>query len=418
MGTARADDLADIMMLEVSVVMPCLDEARTLGICIDKALDSFRRMGIRGEVIVADNGSTDGSQQIAEQHGARVVHQSIKGYGAALTAGLDAARGRYLLMGDSDDSYDWGNIEPFMRRMREGCDVVMGNRFKGGIAPGAMPWHHRYVGNPVLSTIARIAFNVPIGDFHCGMRAFTREAYRAMRPETTGMEYATEMIASAARLGLRIEEVPIRLYPDGRDRAPHLRSFRDGWRHLRFILTYAPDHLYLLPGIGMLSIGVILQALLAVGPIEAFGLYVGIHYLALGGLLGIVGFNLIAMGLTSKLLLTVRFPRLRTPLVHWVLEQFKLERALLCGGALGLLGASELIYILAIWLKEPGREMAASVHPAFVATQALALGINVMFSAFTLQLLRAHLAEQTRRFGAVSRLARTEKLASVPPDAI
>lgn len=377
---------------EVSVVMPCLNEARTLAICIDKAYDSFRRLGIHGEVIVADNGSTDGSQEVAARHGARVVHQPIKGYGAALTAGLDTARGGFLIMGDSDDSYDWSEIEPFILRLRAGCDVVMGNRFKGGIEPGAMPWHHRYIGNPVLSRISRIAFDIPVGDFHCGMRAFTRRAFDAIRPETTGMEFATEMIASAARLGLRIEEVPVKLRPDGRNRPPHLRSFRDGWRHLRFILTYAPDHLYMLPGIGMFAVGLILQVLLASGPTTVVGLYMGIHFLALGGLLSLVGFNVISMGLLSKMLMSLKYPRLRTAPIRWTLDHFRLEHGLLLGTLMSVPSLIVLIVILARWLADPGRTMDYTVHPVFAATQILALGVNVMFAAFALQLLRAHLA--------------------------
>lgn len=377
---------------EVSVVMPCLNEARTLAICIDKAYDSFRRLGIHGEVIVADNGSTDGSQEVAARHGARVVHQPIKGYGAALTAGLDAARGSFLIMGDSDDSYDWSEIEPFILRLRAGCDVVMGNRFKGGIEPGAMPWHHRYIGNPVLSRISRIAFDIPVGDFHCGIRAFTRRAFDAIRPETTGMEFATEMIASAARLGLRIEEVPVRLHKDGRGRPPHLRSFRDGWRHLRFILTYAPDHLYLIPGVSMLAAGLMLQILLATGPLFVMNIYIGIHFLALGGLLSLVGFNVVSMGLLSKILMSLKYPRLETSSIRWTLNRFKLEHGLLMGAALAVPSFLVLAAILAKWIGDPAQNMEHSVHPVFAASQALALGMNVMFSAFSLQFLRGHLA--------------------------
>lgn len=382
--------------IEVSIVMPCLNEARTLSVCIEKAFASFARLGISGEVIVADNGSTDGSQAIATRCGARLVHQPIKGYGAALSAGLESARGEFLIMGDSDDSYDWADIESFILKMRNGCDVVMGNRFKGGIAPGAMPWHHRYFGNPFLSFISRIAFNISVGDFHCGMRGFTRKAFAAMRPETTGMEFATEMISSAARLGLRIEEVPVKLHPDGRDRPPHLRSFRDGWRHLRFILTYAPDHIYLLPGSAMLFAGMLLQFLLAAGPIEVVGRYIGIHYLALGGLLSLVGFNVISMGVQSKVIMSLRYPRLRTTLVRWALERFKLERGLILGGFIAALGSAVLISVLVAWLQEPGRDMESSVHPVFASAQAFALGVNIVFSSFMLQLLRGHHAYHQR----------------------
>src|SRR3954471_13477847 len=246
----------------VSAVIPCLNEEQTLAICIQKAFQAFRELGVAGEVIVADNGSTDRSVEIATNLGARVVHERRKGYGAALLRGIHESRGEIILMADADDSYDWSAIAPFVRKIREGYDLVMGNRFQGGIEPGAMPPLHRYFGNPVLSLVARVAFRSAIGDFHCGMRAFTRAAFDRMQLRTTGMEFATEMVANAAHQNLRIGEIPVVLHPDKRTRPPHLRSFRDGWRHLRFILTYAPDHLYLIPGAMMLMAGLALQATL------------------------------------------------------------------------------------------------------------------------------------------------------------
>jgi glycosyltransferase involved in cell wall biosynthesis len=374
-------------MPELSVIMPCLNEAKTIATCIGKALDSFRRLGVHGEVIVADNGSSDGSQKIAVESGARLVRQPIKGYGAALTAGLDAASGKYLIMGDADDSYDWSDIGPFLSGLREGNDVVMGNRFKGGIAPGAMPWHHRYVGNPVLSFISRVAFRIPIGDFHCGMRGFSRDAYSAMRPNTTGMEFATEMIANAARLGLRVSEVAVKLHRDGRGRPPHLRSFRDGWRHLRFILTNAPDHLYLIPGFAMLGVGLGLETVLAGGAITVMGNYLGIHFLALGGLLSLVGFNVIAMGLQSKVIISIQYPALRTASVQWALSKFKLEHALLACGFTAALCVGILTRILYLRVAGPADSMETTVHPAFAATQMLALAVNAAFVSFMLHLL-------------------------------
>ena len=223
--------------IHVTAVMPCLNEERTLGGCIEKAQRAFREMGIVGEVVVADNGSTDRSVAIAESLGARVVHEPRKGYGSALMAGIADARGRVVVMADADDSYDWTSLGEFVKKMDEGYDLVMGNRFKGGIEPGAMPALHRYLGNPVLSTLARVMYGIPIADFHCGMRAFTREAFERMNPRTPGMEFATEMVINASHAGLRIAEIPTRLYPDKRDRAPHLRPFRDGWRNLRFMLA-------------------------------------------------------------------------------------------------------------------------------------------------------------------------------------
>jgi glycosyltransferase involved in cell wall biosynthesis len=372
--------------LLVSAVMPCLNEERTLGICVDKALSAFRAMGVAGEVVVADNGSTDGSVAVARAHGARVVHQSIKGYGAALQAGIDAAAGDFIIIGDADDSYDWTAIAPFVEAWRNGYDMVMGNRFRGGIQPDAMPALHRYLGNPVLSFISRLAFRVPLGDFHCGMRGFSKSAYEKMRPRTLGMEYATEMIASAVRSGLRITEIPVTLFPDKRDRPPHLRSFRDGWRHLRFIVTYAPHYLYLIPGATMLVVGVVLQMLLAMGPLQVGKLYMGIHFLALGGLLMLIGFNVLSMGVIAKLIVADRYPLAMGGKMMALLRVFNLERALFLGGALFLAGLVVAGMVLWVWIKRAGGSMEDTIHPAFVAGHLMVLGFNVMFFAFILHL--------------------------------
>jgi glycosyltransferase involved in cell wall biosynthesis len=231
--------------VEVSVVMPCLNEARTVGRCVAKALRALRDLGVSGEVIVADNGSTDGSPDIARRNGARVVHVKRKGYGSALQGGIAAARGRYVIMGDADDSYDFGDLRPFVERLRAGDDLVMGNRFKGGIRPGAMPWLHRYVGNPVLTGLLNLFFRTPAGDAHCGLRGFRKDSYHRLGLTSPGMEFASEMVVKASLQRQKISEVPTVLYPDGRDRPPHLRSFRDGWRHLRLLLRMSPLGLYL-----------------------------------------------------------------------------------------------------------------------------------------------------------------------------
>ena len=286
---------------QVTAVMPCLDEVRTLEACVRKAQAAFRELGLEGEVIVADNGSTDGSQELARSLGATVIDVPRRGYGSALMGGIEAAHGQIIVMGDADDSYDWSCIGRFVDKIRSGFDLVMGNRFQGGIRPGAMTPLHRYVGNPVLSLCARIAFHAPIGDFHCGMRAFTPEAYRRMQVRTPGMEFATEMVANAVLGGLRIGEVPVVLYPDGRDRAPHLKTFRDGWRHLLFIATYAPDHLFLIPALATLSVGVLLVGLLAGGPVTIGSVYLGIHWLALGSMLTLCGISLLVFGTLAKL---------------------------------------------------------------------------------------------------------------------
>ena len=240
---------------EVSVVMPCLNEAETLAVCIQKARACLADNGVSGEIIIADNGSTDGSQSIAEAGGARLVPVEAKGYGSALMGGIAAACGRFVIMADADDSYDFSALMPFIEKLRAGCDFVIGNRFKGGIAPGAMPPLHRYLGNPVLSGLGRLFFLCPAGDLHCGLRGFSRDAFERMKLQTTGMEFASEMVVKATLLGLRIAEVPTTLSPDGRSRPPHLRSWRDGWRHLRFMLLFSPRWLFLYPGLLLMLAG-------------------------------------------------------------------------------------------------------------------------------------------------------------------
>jgi hypothetical protein len=257
--------------LEVSVVLPCLDEAETLALCVRKAQLCLDRLGVAGEIVVADNGSVDGSQELAASLGARIVHVPIRGYGAALQAGIEAARGEFVIMADADDSYDLGGLEPFIAKLRAGYDLVMGNRFAGGIAPGAMPALHRYLGNPVLTAIGRLFFRSPIRDFHCGMRGFRRDAILGLELRTTGMEFASEMVAKAALRRLRVTEVPTTLAKDGRSRPPHLRSWRDGWRHLRFLLLYSPRYLFLLPGLLLALGGMVGVAVLSRAPVTIRG---------------------------------------------------------------------------------------------------------------------------------------------------
>jgi glycosyltransferase involved in cell wall biosynthesis/2-polyprenyl-3-methyl-5-hydroxy-6-metoxy-1,4-benzoquinol methylase len=388
-GTHDAKPLASPDEIAVSAVMPCLNEERTVAVCIEKAFRSFSELGLRGEVVVADNGSSDRSVAIARQLGARVVHEKRKGYGSALLRGITDARGDIIVIADADDSYDWSAIAPFVRKIREGYDLVMGNRFRGGIMRGAMPKLHRYFGNPVLSFIARIAFRTSIGDFHCGMRAFTRSAFRRMQLTTTGMEFATEMVASAAHQGLRIVEIPVVLHPDRRGRPAHLRSFRDGWRHLRFILTYTPDYLYLAPGLAMLVPGLCLEALLARGPVTIRGAYLGIHFLALGSLLTLVGFNIINLGVLAKTLMAQRYSGIRSRTVNLVRRRFSLEVGLLAGAALTALGASFDLAITFRWLASHGAAMDSTVHGAFVSTTAIVFGLNLMFNSFLLNMMLA-----------------------------
>src|SRR5262245_54402961 len=277
-------------MAELTVLMPCLNEAATVARCVAKARGFLERAGVEGEVLVADNGSTDGSQALAERAGARVVRVAERGYGAALGAGIAAARGRYVIMGDADDSYDFSRLELFVAKLREGYPLVMGNRFKGGIRPGAMPKLHRYLGNPVLSFIGRLLFRTRVGDFHCGLRGFDRDAARGLDLRTTGMEFASELVVKAALAGWRIAEVPTVLHPDGRGRAPHLRTWRDGWRHLRFLLLFSPRWLFLYPGIALLALGALLTTLLYFAPLRVAGAGLDIHtmlYASAGTLLGL-----------------------------------------------------------------------------------------------------------------------------------
>lgn len=255
-------------MTELTILMPCLNEAETLATCIDKAREFLRDHQVVGEVVVADNGSTDGSREIAARHGARVVPVAARGYGAALMGGIAAAEGRFVVMGDADDSYDFSNLMPFLEALRGGADLVMGNRFRGGIGAGAMPVLHRYLGNPVLSFLGRLFFRIDIGDFHCGLRGFNRDAIRGLGLSTPGMEFASEMVVKASIAGLRIAEVPTTLQKDGRSRPPHLRTWRDGWRHLRFLLIFSPRFLYVIPGLLLLAVGVVGTALTYGGPLR------------------------------------------------------------------------------------------------------------------------------------------------------
>ncbi len=286
---------------ELSIVMPCLDEAETLAVCIAAAQGFLARHGIAGEVIIADNGSTDGSREIAAAAGARVVPVVQRGYGAALQAGIGAARGRYVAMGDADDSYDFSALMPFVERLRGGAQLVMGNRFQGGIAPGAMPPLHRWLGNPVLSFAGRLFYGAPVGDFHCGLRAFDKAAIVSLGLRTTGMEFASEMVVKAQLAGLRMAEVPAALRRDGRSRAPHLRSWSDGWRHLKFLLTYAPKWLFFLPGALLAGLGFVGLAALLPGAVTIGRVTFGVHTLLFSAAGVIIGAQLMGFAVIARL---------------------------------------------------------------------------------------------------------------------
>ena len=301
MSFSTSDTRSPKRDIELTILMPCLNEAETIQSCVRKAMRFLAQSGINGEVLVADNGSADGSQGMAEQGGARVVSIERRGYGAALIGGIEAAAGRFVIMGDSDDTYDFSTLDPFVAELRSGQELVMGNRFKGEIKPGAMPPLHRYLGNPLLSWIGRTFFSIPIGDFHCGLRGFSRAAIRQLGLRSTGMEFASEMVVKSSLRGLRISEVPTTLSPDRRSRPPHLRTWRDGWRHLRFLLLHSPRWLFLYPGLFFIAIGLVTIGSLISGPVQlAPHVTVDIHSLIVGCFATIVGSQLVIFSALAR----------------------------------------------------------------------------------------------------------------------
>jgi glycosyltransferase involved in cell wall biosynthesis len=377
----------------VSAIIPCLNEERTIGICVRKAMGAFARRGIAGEVIVGDNGSTDQSVEIAESHGARVIYQPIKGYGAAISAAVSAARGKFLIMADADDSYDWSQLDAFIDALEDGAELVMGDRFAGGIEPGAMPPLHRYLGNPVLSAAARCLHKSPIRDFHCGMRGFTRDAFRKMGARSSGMEFASEMVINAHRAGLHISEVPTKLYPDKRGRPPHLRSFRDGWRHLRLIIAHAPDTMYLLPGLVLLISGLIGLAMLSDGPLTIAGKYIGIHFVALCAMATLTGLTAILLGTLAKVAIVAYHPSSRGRVVPWLRRGRPLEWLVGSGGLLTAAALATDMLLAYKWIFVGG-PMEKSVHMVFAVTTACVAGVMMVLCGFVLKLLLDNLDER------------------------
>jgi len=377
--------------IELSIVMPCLNESETLAVCIDKAQQFFTDSGVTGEVLIADNGSTDGSQEIARRLGARIVDVPRRGYGAAIAAGIEASRGRYVAMGDSDDSYDFLGLMPFVEKLRDGADLVMGNRFQGGIAPGAMPPLHRYLGNPVLSGIGRLFYNTPIGDFHCGLRAFRRDKVMDLRLKTSGMEFASEMVVKAQLAGLVLAEVPTTLSPDGRTRAPHLRSWRDGWRHLKFLLTYAPKWLFFYPGAALAVAGLVLLALLLPGNITVGSVRLGVHTLLFAAAGLIIGAQLMSFAVLARLF-GVR-ERLwpssaRTELAR---SWFTIDRGCVAGAVLLVSGIGVAVAALMGWAGAGYGDMNAEglMRLAIPSVLLCSLGVQALVTGFFATLLTA-----------------------------
>lgn len=324
--------------LELSVVMPCLNEAETLAICIEKAYRFFKKHHVNGEIIIADNGSTDGSQDIATKLQARVINIKEKGYGNALRGGIEAARGTYIIMADADDSYDFSDLMPFLKQLRSGCHLVIGNRFKGGIKKGAMPFLHKYLGNPVLSFLGRLFFKVKIGDFHCGLRGFSKEAYSRMNLKTTGMEFASEMIVKSKLNNLKIAEVPTVLSPDGRSRPPHLNTWQDGWRHLRFLLLYSPKWLFLVPGISLMVFGLISSILLIAQPIIIEQIILDIHTLLYTSSMVLIGFQFFVFYALTKIYAAENGLLPKSNRYHKLFKYLNLESGLVLGSLLFITG--------------------------------------------------------------------------------
>ncbi len=376
--------------VELSIVMPCLNEAETVERCVRTACGFLKRHGVSGEVIVADNGSTDGSQQLAPAAGARVVDVPDRGYGAALMGGIVGSRGRYVVMGDADDSYDFSSLMPFLEALRAGSDLVMGDRFRGGIAPGAMPKLHRYLGNPVLTWIGRLFFRSPVRDFHCGLRAFRRDAVLALDLRTSGMEFASEMVVKATLRGQRIAEVPTTLRPDGRSRPPHLRSWRDGWRHLRFLLLYSPRWLFLYPGLLLMLLGLAVVIWLLPGPQRIGDVGFDIHTFIYGVAAVLLGTQAVAFAFFTKVFAISEGLLPPDPRLDRVIGALSLEGGLLVGIGVAALGLAGSAYAFGLWEATafgPIDVTSRTLRIVVLSAAALALGTQIVLSSFFMSIL-------------------------------
>jgi Glycosyl transferase family 2 len=376
--------------LELTILMPCLNEAETIGICVQKAKSFLANSRICGEVLIADNGSTDGSQSIAEQLGARVVTISSPGYGAAISGGIAAARGRFTILGDADDSYDFRQLELFVTKLRAGYELVMGNRFKGGIEPGAMPPLHRFIGNPVLSSIGRIFFRTEIGDFHCGLRGFDTQTIRDLQLRTCGMEFASEMVVRSRLAGLRVTEVPTSLKKDGRSQASHLRTWQDGWRHLRLLLMLAPRWLFLYPGLALFTLGTVFSLALLPGPIY-FSPSVGldVHTLLVASFTTLIGMQSISFAIVARRYAVARRLLPSSAIVERLLLPLTLERTLVVALILGTLGVAGMVWCVLQWADVDFGPLryGALIKVLTVSITGVALALQLAFTAFLSALL-------------------------------
>jgi len=384
--------MPDNERLELTILMPCLNEAETLAVCIKKARSFLETHNIPGEVLIADNGSTDGSQQIAKECGARIIDVHERGYGAALIGGCNAAHGKFVIMGDADDSYDFTNLMPFLDRLRAGDDLVMGNRFKGGIQKGAMPPLHKYLGNPVLSGLGRLFFSCPIRDFHCGLRGYNTIRMRELDLRAIGMEYASEMVVQATLNGYKISEVPTTLFPDGRSRPPHLRSWRDGWRHLKFLLMHSPNWLFLYPGVVLVLTGFILGAIIVATPFNLFGIVLDINTLLYSAVMVIAGFNLISFHAFTKIYaINAKFIKVDNSF----LARISMEKCAICGLIGIFTGVLMTVFAFILW----GRNSFGELNPesfmriTIPAATFIVVGIQLLFTGFFIEILRIKIKE-------------------------
>ena len=382
--------------IELSIVLPCLNEERTVGVCVSKAVNFLKQYGVSGEVILADNGSTDGSVEIASKAGAVITHVEQKGYGMALRGGFASAHGKYIIMADSDDSYDLENLMPFVEKLREGYDLVMGNRFKGGIKKGAMPWHHRYIGNPVLSFLGKLFFKTPANDFHCGLRGFTKDAIEKMNLQTTGMELASEIVIKSSIMGMKTCEVPTTLSPDGRDRPPHLRSFRDGWRHLRFLLIYSPTWLFLYPGLALFTLGGIISTILFLGPIQIGYRLIDFHSFIVTGTAMILAINMISFAVITRVYAYYSGLLPTQPEFFPLFKFFNLEKGLGLGFLLFMIGLATVVSATILSPDFNAIGFDKSIRWVFGGSLAMIIGGQTILTSFVLSTLGINLSAQHR----------------------